>query len=208
MPDHTSVKWSQIKSAIASLDKPELVALLKDLFDHSIESRAFLSVRFLAEGVPDAILDRYRKRIVDQFLPRRGEGKLDLRLARRTIRDYRKATSDLAGTIDLMLTYVESGTDFTNQFGDINESFYNSLESVLDEMVGLLKTPEGAALYPRFEDRITRLAMRAGGIGWGYGDHVAEQIELLETEVGKQWESWSDEDHISKQKGFSHAQTE
>ena len=134
MPESTSVKWPQIKSVLVSLDKPELVALLKDLFDHSIESRAFLSARFLAGGVPVAILDKYRKRVVEQFLPKRGFGKLDLRAARRTIRDYRKATSDLAGTVDLMLTYVESGTDFTNQFGDINESFYNSLESVLDEV--------------------------------------------------------------------------
>jgi hypothetical protein len=197
MPEHTSVTWSQIKTSLTSLDKPELIALLKDLFDRSIESRAFLSTRFLTEGVPDAILDKYHKHIVEQFFPKRGFGKLDLRAARRTIRDYRKATSDLGGTVDLMLTYVESGTDFTNQFGDINESFYNSLESVLDEMVGLLKTPEGAALYSRFQDRVSRLAMRASGIGWGYGDHVAEQIELLETEIGKHWESWSDEGHIS-----------
>ena len=81
MPESTSVKWPQVKSALASLDKPELVALLKDLFDHSIESRAFLSVRFLAEGVPDAILDKYRRRIVEQFLPKRGFSKLDLRAA-------------------------------------------------------------------------------------------------------------------------------
>jgi hypothetical protein len=118
VPESTSAKWPQIKSVLASLDRPELVALMKDLFDHSVESRAFLSARFLAEGVPDAILTKYRKRIVEQFLPKRGEGKLDLRSARRAIRDYRKATSDLAGTVDLMLTYVESGTEFTNQFGD------------------------------------------------------------------------------------------
>ena len=197
MPESTSVNRPQIKSELASLGKPELVALLKDLLDHSIESRAFLSARFLVEGVPDAILDKYRKRIVEQFFPKRGNGKLDLRSARRTIRDYRKATSDLAGMVDLMLTYVESGTEFTNQFGDINESFYNSLESVLDEMVDLLKTPEGAALYPRFQDRVSRLERMAGDIGWGYGDHVAEQIELLEAEVGKHWERWSDEDQVS-----------
>ena len=46
---------------------------------------------------------------MEQFLPKRGEGKLDLRAARRTIRDYCKATFDLAGMVDLMLTYVKSG---------------------------------------------------------------------------------------------------
>jgi hypothetical protein len=65
-------------------------------------------------------------------------------------------------------------------------------------MVSLLSTPEGAALYPRFQDRMGRLARAASGIGWGYGDHVAAQIELLEAKVGKQWEHWSDEGRVSK----------
>jgi hypothetical protein len=81
----------KIKTSLTSLERPELIALLKDLFDHAIGSRAFLSARFLADGVPDAILDKYRRRIVKQFFPKRGEGKLGLRSARRTIRDYRKA---------------------------------------------------------------------------------------------------------------------
>ena len=67
MPEPTSVKWPQIKAALASWDKLELITLLKDLFDHSIESRTFLSARFLAEGVPDALLGKYRKRIVDRL---------------------------------------------------------------------------------------------------------------------------------------------
>ena len=52
-------------------------------------------------------------------------------------------------------------------------------------MVGLLRTVEGAALYPRFQGRVSRLARMASGIGWGYSDHVAEQIDLLEAQVGK-----------------------
>ena len=88
MPEPTSVNRPQIKSELASLDKPQLIALLKGLLDHCIESRAFLSARFLAEGVPDAILAKYRKRIVEQFLPERGEGKLDLRAARGSLKSH------------------------------------------------------------------------------------------------------------------------
>jgi hypothetical protein len=50
---------------------------------------------------------------------------------------------------------------------------------VLDEMVGLLKTPEDAALYPRFQDLVSRLVRMAGGIGWGYGDHADEEFAHL-----------------------------
>ncbi len=69
-------------------------------------------------------------------------------------------------------------------------------------MVGLLRTAEGVALYPRFQDRVSRLASIASdvllsvGIGWGYGDHVTEQIELLEADVSEQWEHWAEEGRV------------
>lgn len=81
-----------------------------------------------------------------------------------------------------MLTYVENGTEFTHEFGDINESFYNSLESVLNEMAQLLMR-EGKELYSRFRERIRRLATLVDGIGWGYGDAVRDQVYQLENEL-------------------------
>lgn len=82
-----------------------------------------------------------------------------------------------------MLTYVENGTEFTCEFGDIDEPYYDSLESVLDEMVKLLRK-EGRDLYPRFQTRIQSLKRYAGKIGWGYGDYLGDQVYLLETQLG------------------------
>ena len=48
----------------------------------------------------------------DQFHPKHGYGKLQLSVARKAIAGYHKATGDLGGTLDLMLTDVEAGTDF------------------------------------------------------------------------------------------------
>ena len=81
-----------------------------------------------------------------------------------------------------MLTFVEHGTRFTCEYGDINAAFYGSLESVLHEMVKLL-CQAGAELYPRFCERIQQLATHANRIGWGYGDCVLEQVALLEDEL-------------------------
>ena len=39
-----------------------------------------------------------------QFFPARGIGKLKLGEARKAIRDYRKATGDLSGTAELLMT--------------------------------------------------------------------------------------------------------
>jgi hypothetical protein len=49
----------------------------------------------------------------------------------------------------------------------------------LNEMAQLLMR-EGKALYPRFRERVQRLAIRADGIGWGYGDALRDQVYQLE----------------------------
>lgn len=48
-------------------------------------------------------MERYWLTVIERFFPLRGFGKLKLAEARKAIRDYRKATGNLAGTIDLML---------------------------------------------------------------------------------------------------------
>jgi hypothetical protein len=175
--------WPLIRRQMNGWSRPALLALIKVLHDNSADNRDFLRARFQAESTAGEALEKYRERIVEQFFPRRGFGKLKLAEARKAIRDYRKATGNIAGTLDLMLTYVENGTEFTREFGDINEAYYNSLESVMDEMAGLL-CKEGAELYPRFRERIRRLESQADHIGWGYGDYLREQDGFLENELG------------------------
>jgi hypothetical protein len=182
MSEKKTTGWQKIRQQLDDWSKPALVALVKDLHDASPDNRDFLLARFQAEEGAGAALEKYRRKIVEQFFPARGDGKLKLADARKAIRDYRRATGNLTGTIDLMLTYVENGTEFTHEFGDINESFYNSLESVLTEMAQLLMR-EGTELYPRSRERIRRLATLADGIGWGYGDAVRDQVYQLENEL-------------------------
>jgi hypothetical protein len=169
MADKKSSGWQSVREKLSRCSKPDLIALVKGLYEASPNNRDFLQTRFQTEENAEAALEKYRHKIVEQFFPAHGVGKLKLGEARKTIRDYRKATGNLEGTIDLMLSYGENGTEFTREFGDINESFYNSLESVLNEMAQLLLR-EGSEFYPQFHEQVQRLATRADGIGWGYGD--------------------------------------
>jgi hypothetical protein len=189
-PDKPSGGWSSIRTKLNNWSTPAVIALVKDLYDHAAENRDFLEARFQAEDDGGAALEKYRSKIVEQFFPRRGSGigKLKLSEARKAIRDYRRATGNLAGTLELMLTYVESGTRFTCEYGDIDEPFYNSMDSVLAELARLL-VREGAELYPRFEERLQQLDYAASNIGWGYCDSVREQVQMLETTLGKEEET-------------------
>ena len=71
-----------------------------------------------------------------------------------------------------MLEFVETGTEYSLDFGAEDASLFNSLASVLDQIETACTGTHGIALCGRFRERLLDLADKAGGIGWGYGDQV------------------------------------
>jgi hypothetical protein len=180
LAENKKPSWSVIKGKLTPIDKAGLIGLVKDLYDASPENRTFLASRFLALEDDGAALEVYRQQIIVHFFPKRGYGDRNLREARKAITQYKRARGDVRGTVELMLTYVEAGTRFTNSYGDIDEAFYNSLLSVLADLTKMLKTPAGMKQYPHFAARLDKLRRDARDIGWGYGDDVVEEIKELE----------------------------
>ena len=177
--------WSAVRQQLSTWEKPALLALVKDLYEAAGENRDFIQARCQAGECGGEALEKYRGKIVEQFFPARGFGKLKMGEARKAIRDYRKATGNLPGTAELLMTYVENGTKFTHEFGDIDERFYDSIESALAELDVLLRG-EARGLYPQFCDRLERVEQMSKGIGWGFHDFVADVIAQLEAELGDQ----------------------
>jgi len=174
--------WSALRRHLATLDKPALLALVKDLYEASAGNRDFIQARCQAGENGGEILEKYRGKIVEQFYPARGEAKLRLSEARKAIRDYRKATGNLPGVAELLLTYVEQGAEFTHDYGDIDEPFYNSLESALDELAALLHN-EARGVYPQLSERLARVEQITDGIGWGFHDYIGDVVAWLEEEL-------------------------
>ena len=190
MPDETKKPtrkpsgWSAARQHLATLDKPALLALVKDLYDSGAENRDFIQARCQTADSSGEVLETYRKRIVEQFFSKRadGIGALKLAVVRKAIRDYRKATGSLSGTVELLMTYVETGAEFTREYGDIDERFYSSVESALEELAVLLRG-EAQEMYPLFSERLARVEQMTEGIGWGFGDFVADVVWQLEEQL-------------------------
>ena len=176
-------RWSDLKKKLADLDRPALIALIKDLHDASKTNQAFLAARLASPLETAGALDSYRDRIVQAFYPRRGMSSQMPKLAvgRAVLREYKRARpEDRNGLADLMLTYVETGTRFSNEFGGIDEPFYNSLISVLNDLTNLLAEPVGQSAYWDLEFRLASLLRETRSIGWGYGDEVADLVHSLQ----------------------------
>jgi hypothetical protein len=180
------VKWTDIKRRLQAMEGAKLLALIQGLFKLSVENRAFLAARVLGASAGQTLLQPYRERIERAFYTRGGKPQLKLSEGRKAIREYQAATSDPAGSLELRMTFVETGTQFTSEFGDIDEPFYNSLSSVLHEMDQILKSEQGPDLYQGIRKRVLELPKLAGRIGWGYGDEIRDRVAAWEQRFGDQ----------------------
>jgi hypothetical protein len=174
--------WNAARQHLATWDKPALLALVKGLYELGTANHDFIQARCQGADCKGQVVEMYRPKIVEQFFSKRnrGAGPLKLGVARKAIRDYRKATGSLHGTAELLMTYVENGTQFTYEYGDIDERFYDSMESAMGELAGLLR---GGAreVYPHFIARLARVERMASGVGWGYGDFIAGVVSMTTT---------------------------
>jgi len=135
----------------------------------------------------EALLAKYRQRIEENFCTTDDWGMPELSnmwVAARPVTDYRQLTGDVMGTLDLMLTFVEMGTRFTAQYGDIDEPFYEGLELMLDDFRDLLLADPYLYEEGDIALRLSRLLRDASWMGWGYGDYVTEQVSKIMQHFG------------------------
>ena len=100
------------------------------------------------------------------------------------VTNYRQLTGDVLGTMDLMLTFVEMGTRFTDQYGDIDEPFYEGLELMLADFRDLLLANPYLYEEGDLSLQLPPLVRDAGEMGWGYGDYVTEQVSKIMRHFG------------------------
>src|SRR5712691_13419360 len=129
--------WQDVKAILPQQSPQELLQLIRDVYALRPEVKDFIHARLLASG---ASVAPYKKTIHQSLYPDVIHGE-DIALARgrKAISDYKKATNDPMGTLELMVYYVECGNQFTVDYGDIDEEFYESLDSMFTQVVKTLQ---------------------------------------------------------------------
>lgn len=154
---------------------PQLRGVLQDLYGFNAENKAFLHSRFLSNQDGGDYLEPYKVRIRKAICPKE-PWKQDLQLSagRKAISEFKKTNGNLADLLSLMLYYVSCGNDFTLEFGDIDGSFYDSLESMFARIVETLIKQKDKALIFEFLPQLEKEFKRVEWMGWGYGDGLRE----------------------------------
>jgi hypothetical protein len=154
---------------VKNSSRTQLERDLATLFKTFGEVREYYQTLLLPNG-EEISLARAKQIISDEFYPKHGFGKARASIARKAITSFSRLSPSREALIDLLLHHVEVGVEFTNDFGDIDEPFYLSIERSFERALGLLTTAE---LRERFKGRCKEIVSASHGIGWGFHDTLA-----------------------------------
>ena len=163
---------AQLKKLLNDLKKDEYIYLITEIAQTCPQAREFLTVKFADNDNINEILEKYKQKVAHEFFPQRGYGRLNLREAKKAISDFKKICSDKAMAIDLMLYYIENVNRFTDKYGDIPESFYNSAYSVYKQVIKEINSDD-IELYNIFAGRLKSAAEDAMK-GYGFYDDMTD----------------------------------
>jgi len=156
-----------LKNDLAKLDKKALIEIIADLYKKNKSVKEYLDFYFKPDE--DGLLEKYQAKVYEAFYPKRGFG-YNLKQGKQCISEFKKLEPSPELLISLMLYYVETGIKFTNQFGDINEAFYNSLESTY---AASLKLIQKEGLLNEFKLQAYQVLIDTENIGWGFHDGLS-----------------------------------
>lgn len=166
--------WKDVKSVLAQKDDKELLKLIQQLYSFSTDNKRFINTKY---GLTNPI-EPYKEIICTYIDPDPMSGcaePISLSKGRKAISEYRKAVGDTKGLLDLMIYYVECGTNQTLVYGDMWEEFYDSMESMYAKAINLLKKSD-PSLSVLFLPRLRDIVDKTKGMGWGYHDGLMDTL--------------------------------
>ncbi len=171
-----------LKLHLKSLLHEELLDEIAMLYDKFPPVKEYYQTR-LSEGGGQAVLENYKDVIRREFFPSRGLPPARLSVTRKAVSDFKKVSDSTADLADLMLFYVEAGVQFTREFSDIDEPFYNSMEGMYEKAVKHIVAHQ---LQEQFEPSCRQIVSDASHTGWGFHDTLSEiYYEYFSTAYGE-----------------------
>ncbi len=171
----------QIRHLLNDLERDDLLEIINELCKLSKQNRQFVTIFVQGSDAVDynAIILEAKKKIDGKFFTPSGNPRTPkLGEARKIVTEAAKMLKGQTAHIaDIKLYFVEVGTDFTGQFGDMHEAFYNSMESMFESFLKELSAaPE---LFESFTGRVQEIHTISRQMGWGYQDQIEVMVEVF-----------------------------
>jgi hypothetical protein len=160
----------ELRKHLQGLTQEQLINHLLHLGESFKDVQAYLQ-NVVHPADDETVRGRYRQIIENEFFPARGYGKARLAVARKAVTDYRKVAASAEGSADLMLAYVEQGVQYARTYGDLDEPFYRSMDSMY---TSALQWIVKHGLVDAFRPRAAAVVAATRRMGWGFHDALTD----------------------------------
>ena len=158
----------ELKKELKNLEKDEIIELIAELYKKNTSVKEYLD--YWAKPNEKELFNKYKDKVFEAFYPKRGFA-LKLKDGKKAISDFKKLKPSEELIADLTLFYVETGVSFTNDYGDISEGFYSSLETTFLSALTIMRKIN---LLKKFENRAAKIVNDTRNIGWGFHDYLSD----------------------------------
>ena len=167
------MKYTEMKKTLERFDKKELIRLIIELAKLKKYNMEWLEIEFQKPDELPELLKYYKMKISKAL------DSNDFTAAKKAITDFKKASPDRENLIDIMIYYVEQGTEITLDCGDMYEDFYTRLENVYIETIKLLNEWGDTKRIEKFRPRLETLVDKTEDVGWGYHEVLWDWCDEL-----------------------------
>ena len=164
---------SIIKKLLQSMTKEDIIEMVLDMYSARKEAKEYLE--FYAEPDEKGKLEEYKAIIQEEFYPkRRREPQTRFSVCRKALADFKKLKPSADALAELMVSYMEWATEFTFDYGDMWEQYYDSVESNFDKTVKHIVLNN---LWSKYDKRLQQCVKWSEGNGYGFADAIASMYE-------------------------------
>lgn len=177
--------WPDIEKALNKLDKNDLIILIKDLYGQSADIEMIINARFTKNN--KKILENYRRKIIKAFMTDLEPPELPkIKEGMNAIKDYRIATKDLEGVIDLSITYCEQSIDYSNEYCYCEEDIEDGVNDVMQDLKCIIEEDKSGKYIETFRGDLLKLYKLADKAeDYMFEEFIGDVLEDLEVKPEK-----------------------
>lgn len=170
----TTSEWREVKIELEKESHKNLVTLIKALYDRSEQNRHFIQAHIFEGHVTT---EAYKRTITNAIYLDTNDrnAHIEFSKARKAISDFKKANGDAKCVLDLMIHYVEVGTEQTKGLCIDYGEYYESLESMFNSIIKRLMGQD-TQYADFFRPRLERIIKNSTRTGYGYQEAIQDMF--------------------------------
>jgi|SRR5690554_9330 len=160
---------TKLKKELQKLTKEQLIVQILDLYDKNKHIKEFYNF-YLNPLDENQLAEKYIAIIKKEFDVARPErAGLKFSVAKKTISEFKSLSPSAESLANVMMTLPECACEFTCEWGDMEESFYNA---AYNNFKAALKFIAKNNLLPYFQQRAQQCTIWASSCGYGFADDI------------------------------------